>query len=67
MKLDIHILWPNTVRRLTNSSPWNRDHLAAGTAANGGLQILASEGYDPSVHLEKELVEHARDMHFNHP
>ena len=45
----------------------NRDRLAARTAADGWLRILASEGYDPSVYLQKEMALHARDMQFTHP
>ena len=40
---------------------WNRDHLAARTAVDGWLRILASEGYAPFIYLKKEMTLSARE------
>ena len=45
---------------------WKEDPFAARTAADGWLQILASEGHDPSAYLREELILRAEEMHFTH-
>ena len=44
----------------------NRDQEAAKRAADGWLQILASEGYNASSYLKRENMSRAQDMQFTH-